>query len=127
MTFLQRLSFYGIGVFIGSLFLIVFFSGKKTSCDYGPEARVLKNINTKMKILSDQELHLLKSHQLDTAAITEAVKNGYVDFSSSDTSLDSCKVYVIKANLKSKQLHFKVRNCAKKAYFDEINIENSIQ
>ena len=47
MTLLQRIGYYLGGFSIGLIILAFFLNGKKVSCDYGPEARVLKNINTK--------------------------------------------------------------------------------
>ena len=47
MKIVHRFGFYMGGFSIGLGFLIFFLSGKKTSCAYGPDARVLKNIRTK--------------------------------------------------------------------------------
>ncbi len=124
MSFLQRLGFYGIGVFIGCIFLAIFLSGKKTSCDYGPNARVLKNVSIKERDVNPSALAQLISIGQDTSVITHVFKNGKVDFDKSDTSLDSCKVYFINSQLKNKNFEVQVRNCAKKAYVDQIYVSD---
>ena len=47
MKFIHRLGYYLGGFSIGLIFLAFFLSGKRASCDYGPDARVLKNIGQK--------------------------------------------------------------------------------
>ncbi len=44
MSFIKRLYYYSGGFIIGIFFLVFIFSGKKTSCNYGPNARVIDNI-----------------------------------------------------------------------------------
>ena len=53
MRLIQRLGYYLGGFSLGLIILAFFLSGKKTSCAYGPNARVLKNINTKKLVYSD--------------------------------------------------------------------------
>ena len=55
MSFLYRLSYYLIGFIIGMFFLMFFFSGKKTSCNYSPSKRV-KNDLIKKKIIIPNDL-----------------------------------------------------------------------
>ena len=47
MKLVYRFGFFFGGFSIGLVFLMFFLSGKKTSCAYGPDARVLKNIQLK--------------------------------------------------------------------------------
>ena len=50
MKFIHRLGYYLGGFSIGLIFLAFFLSGKRASCDYGPDARVLKNIGQKVNL-----------------------------------------------------------------------------
>ena len=50
MTLIQRIGYYLGGFSIGLVILAFFLNGKKTSCSYGPDSRVLKNINSKKLI-----------------------------------------------------------------------------
>ena len=62
MSLMRRLGYYLGGFSIGLILLAFFLSGKRTSCDYGPEARVLKNIRTKTPAYQ--------------AALLDAISNG---------------------------------------------------
>jgi hypothetical protein len=115
MKFIHRLVFYSVGFIIGLFLLFFFLGGKKTGCDYGPEARTLKNIRIKERIFSEATLTALQNNQLDTSAISSVLKNGDVLFSESNTKLDSCKIYVIEGKVSEKLLKLKVENCDKKA------------
>ena len=64
MNLKQRLGYYLGGFSIGLIFLAFFFSGKRTSCAYGPEARVLKNINTKPLVYSEEIERTLNDYQI---------------------------------------------------------------
>ena len=122
MTFTQRLSYFGGGLFLGIIFLIFFLSGKKTSCDYSPNARVLKNIRLKERVISPEGINKLHGAGLDTSAVSIALEKGSVDFNRSQTKLDSCKVYFINTMLNTNELILEIENCRKKAIIKSINI-----
>ena len=102
---------------MGLVILLFFFSGKKTSCAYGPSARVLKNMSSK-KIRYDDGVKLHAAVlQIDSFSIYNALRNGKVLFSDSNTQLDSCKVYTIEA----RDLKLKVENCHQLVKILELN------
>lgn len=111
MKLLHRFFYYFGGFAIGIVFLIFFLSGKKTSCEYGPNARVLKNIRTKPRAFSQNALQFFESNKLDTASIAKILKTGDVDFSRSQTHLDSCRTYVINSMAKKNPVEVSIRNC----------------
>ncbi|MFT4684333.1 MAG: hypothetical protein ACI9M9_001388 [Flavobacteriaceae bacterium] len=115
MKFVHRLGFYLGGFVIGLMLLFFFLGGKKTSCDYGPEARTLKNIRIKSRHFSEKALQAFSNHQLDTSSISNFFINGAVLFSESNTSLDSCKQYVIRGVVADKEYKIRVENCDSKA------------
>lgn len=115
MKFVKRLGFYSGGFIIGLLLLFFFLGGKKTSCDYGPNARTLKNIRIKERAFSEETLQYLSQQQLDTSAISILLEHGNVIFSESNTDLDSCKVYVIEGSVSEKNLKISIENCANKS------------
>mgnify|MGYP006872153820 CR=1 FL=1 len=115
MGMIKRLGFYGFGFLIGLMLLFFFLNGKKAGCDYGPDARTLKNIKIKERLFSTQSLQDLKNNNLDTAAVSSLLKSGDVNFGESNTRLDSCKVYVIQGVVKKVKLKMKVQNCKKTA------------
>ena len=115
MKFIHRLGFYLGGFTIGLIILFFFLGGKKTSCDYGPEARTLKNIRIKPRLFSEESIISLSEKGLDTSAISTLLRNGSVLFSESNTDLDSCKQYVIKGTVLKNNLKIRVENCEEQA------------
>ena len=91
MKFIHRLGYYLGGFSIGLIFLAFFLNGKKVSCDYGPQARVLKNINSKKIVFSEK----LNTFKIDTSEIKLVIKEGKILFSKSDTRKKPCGEYVI--------------------------------
>jgi hypothetical protein len=125
MKFVHRLGFYLGGFIIGIVILMFFLGGKKTSCDYGPEARTLKNIRLKPRFFSEDALTYLKQQELDTSIVSILLRNGDVLFSESNTKLDSCKLYVVEGTVLEKEVKMKVENCEAKATILELTTKTS--
>lgn len=115
MKLIHRIAYYLGGFGIGLIILFFFLSGKKTSCDYSPTARTLKDIRNKERVFSEATIQFLKQEKLDTMVISEMLVNGDVLFSESNTDLDSCKIYKIEAEVLEKSLKMTVENCKNKA------------
>ena len=122
MRIRQRFVFYGIGFIIGLILLFFFLGGKRTSCDYGPNSRVLKNIRIKERVFSETTIQQLTNHQLDTSSISTLLRKGNVLFSESTRGLDSCKVYVIEGTSMKKELKMTVKNCDSIATVQRIEV-----
>ncbi len=123
MKLAARLAYYSVGFFIGIMILMFFLSGKKTSCDYGPDARVLKNIRIKNKSYDPSVLLFLKENQLDTSVVRNILNSGDVDFSNSNTKLDSCKIYAVEGEVDNKNLILRIENCENQATIQQINFK----
>lgn len=111
MKFIHRLGYYLGGFAIGLIILMFFLNGKDASCDYGPNARTVKNISSKPIHYSEEALSFINNHQFDSITIKNLVKYGSVDFSKSKTKLDSCKVYHIDNSYKGLDIQLKIQNC----------------
>ena len=111
MTLLQRIGYYLGGFSIGLIILAFFLNGKKVSCDYGPEARVLKNINTKKIVFSDAILTDLSTNLIDSTTISYLLKKGDVNFSKSTPREKPCGIYAIEGEYKDKEMLMTVQNC----------------
>ena len=61
MTFKQRLPFFLGGLTIGIIIVVFVFGKKNTTFDYGPNARVLKNIRIKERVFSEKALTILNT------------------------------------------------------------------
>ncbi len=111
MTLLQRIGYYLGGFSIGLIILAFFLNGKKVSCDYGPEARVLKNINTKKIVFSEAILIELSAKRIDSTTISYLLKKGDVNFSKSTPRDKPCGIYAIEGEYKDKAMLMTVQNC----------------
>jgi hypothetical protein len=120
MHIAKRFGFYAFGFIIGLLLLFFFLNGKKAGCDYGPDARTLKNIKIKQRVFSTQSLQDLKKNNLDTSAVSLLLRIGDVNFGESNTKLDSCKVYVVEGFVNKINLKMRVQNCNKTATITSI-------
>ena len=125
MTLLKRIGYYLGGFSIGLVLLAFFLNGKKTSCDYSPSARVKKSIRIKERLFSDEVLSLIETERIDTATISYLLRKGSVNFSESNTKLDSCKVYTIEGDFKDKSIILTIENCENKAIIKNAIIKNA--
>ena len=111
MKLIHRLAYYGIGLFFGIVILIFFLGGKKTSCDYSPNARVLKNIRIKDRSFSSSSINFFNEQKIDTSIVSEILKNGDVDFGKSKTDAEPCAIYFISNNTETSPLELEIENC----------------
>ncbi|WP_040248848.1 DUF4258 domain-containing protein [Psychroserpens mesophilus] len=111
MKLIHRIGYYLGGFSIGLVVLAFFLSGKKTSCDYSPNARTIKNISKKKKTYTDVAMVTMNTYSLDTLDVSNLIKTGDVNFSESDTKTDGCKTYLIENTYKNKDLEMLVKNC----------------
>lgn len=124
MKVAQRILYFSGGFIIGLFLLFFFLGGKKASCDYSPTARVLKNIRLKKKQYSQNALSIMRNHNIDSATIAVILNKGSVDFSNSNTKLDSCKTYVVKKEIDNKNLELHIKNCDSIANIYEVKVSN---
>ena len=123
MKLLHRIGYYLGGFSIGLILLAFFLGGKRTSCDYGPNARTIKNISIKERFYSEDTQRTMQNYSLDTLAISELIKTSSVNFSKSDTKADSCKVYLLENELDDKDVELWIKNCDSSATIQSIIIK----
>lgn len=111
MKFVHRLGYYLGGFAIGLILLMFFLNGKNASCDYGPNARTVKNIISKPILYSEVASNFIINHHLDSTTIANLIKYGSVDFSKSKAKLDSCKVYLLENSYKKLKMELFIKNC----------------
>ncbi|WP_299362284.1 hypothetical protein [Winogradskyella sp.] len=121
MKFTQRLAYYLSGFAIGLVILMFFLNGKDASCDYGPNARTVKNISSKPIAYSDEAKSFIDNNALDSLTIVKLIKFGNVDFSKSNTKLDSCNIYHIDNSYKERDIELTVENCDSLSTIFKIN------
>lgn len=114
MHILKRVGYYLGGFSIGLILLAFFFGGKKTSCSYFPQERVLKDLRIKPYTLGPTATRGLTSMQLDTVSINRLLQLGEVDFGASETRREPCGYYVILGESEQGQpLKMELENCEK--------------
>ncbi|AUP77280.1 hypothetical protein [Flavivirga eckloniae] len=113
MKLIQRIGYYLGGFSIGLIILAFFLNGKKTSCSYGPDARVLKNIRSKKIVYNN----------LDSTAINYLLKKGSINFSESKARQEPCGVYNIEGSFEKKDIVLIVENCDSIATITHLKIE----
>ena len=111
MKLIQRIGYYLGGFSLGLIILAFFLNGKKTSCSYGPEARVLKNINTKKIVYSGAILSQIENNKLDSTSINYILNKGDVNFSRSKTRQEPCGSYVVESLINDEEIALTVENC----------------
>lgn len=120
MKFIHRLGYYLGGFSIGLIILAFFLQGKKTSCDYGPNARTTKNIANKSKQYSSEALSAMNRYQIDSLTVSDLIRYGSVDFSKSTTQGEDCKTYIIDNTFKEQEFEMSVKNCDSIATIESI-------
>lgn len=125
MKFIHRLGYYLGGFAIGLILLMFFLNGKDASCDYGPNARTTKNISSKPIHYSEKSSEFVINQQIDSTTVINLIKFGSVNFSKSNTKLDSCKVYFIENIYKEQDMELKIKNCDSIATLLDINYTNN--
>ena len=103
--------FFSSGFILGILLLSFFLMGKKTSCSYLPNDRVIKNVNSKKIIYNNLN---------DSLLVKNILSNGKVNFSKSDTKLDSCKSYHIENKVDGIKYVIIIENCNDYIVVEEI-------
>lgn len=122
MTFKQRLPYFLVGLTLGIIAVFFVFDKKEATFDYGPNARVLKNISTKKHIFSEESISIINAKKIDTAQIFKILKKGNVDIWDK-IKMDTCIQYNIKGRRDLKNMTLKVKNCDSVAFIEKITIE----
>lgn len=111
MKFIQRLGYYLSGFVVGIIMLMFFLGGKKTSCDWGLDARVLKSIRIKERKVAPEAMEFFKDNKIDTSYISYVLKSGDVNFKESDIEAKPCKIYQVEGEVDERKLGFMFENC----------------
>ncbi|WP_223034480.1 hypothetical protein [Hanstruepera marina] len=110
MKLINRIGYYLGGFSIGLIILAFFLNGKKVSCNYGPEARVLKNINSKELVYDESVLQAFKNKQLDTSGARQVLRYGDLTINS-ESRKKPCGFYKIEGLISEQTVLFTIENC----------------
>jgi len=123
MTFKQRLPYFLGGLIIGFIVVVFIWGKKNTTFDYGPNARVLKNLRIKDRVFSKEAMDVMHFYHLDTALVTNLFQHGNVDLGNK-IKLDTCLYqYNIEGKNKLQHITLTVKNCDSVVYIEKIIVE----
>ena len=111
MNLRRRFTLFGFGFTIGIILLLFFLNGKKASCNYFPNERVLNMLSKKHREYSDEVIQLMQDKKIDSTAIAIILANGDVDFSKSSVHQEPCRYYWIDGYVSKKEAAIYVSNC----------------
>ncbi|MCK5815117.1 MAG: DUF4258 domain-containing protein [Flavobacteriaceae bacterium] len=111
MNLFQRITYYGIGLIVGSVFVYFVWGKKGATFDYFPNARVLKDIKNDVREFSPEALEQMKSLELDSASISSILSNGSVDFKNSSPREKPCKMYVVDSESEKNVITLTIKKC----------------
>ncbi|CAI8363016.1 MAG: DUF4258 domain-containing protein [Flavobacteriaceae bacterium] len=111
MKLINRLIYFFVGLSIGLIFLAFLFQKKKTKFNYLPNSRVINDISSKSFHYSPKLLTAIAKNKITTSRVQEIVKFGEVNFSKSNTKLDSCNIYIIETKIDQINYSVELENC----------------
>jgi len=112
MKFIHRLGYYLGGFSIGLILLAFFLSGKKTSCDYMPQARTIKNLKSKKFEVSQDAKLDIPLERIDSLFVRELLEYGEIRFRESEPRIKPCGTYTIISDPSENESYLlKLQNC----------------
>ena len=122
MSLAKRLMTFGVGFFIGIMFLIFFWEKKDVSFNYGPDARVISQIlKKKEQILEPDVKDFLQVRNIDSSRFREIIKKADINFSKSKQHKEPCREYFIESEYERQLLEFQAQLCDSVVTFYRIN------
>tara|TARA_Y100000994_G_scaffold247525_1_gene253105 strand:+ start:537 stop:971 length:435 start_codon:yes stop_codon:yes gene_type:complete len=108
MSFLNRFSFYFIGVLFGCLILYVSLKGrdKPLSFNYFPNSRVKSHLINSDILISIETLCKVNCMNLDTMLLDHYILDGKIDFKKSEIRGFDVKTYYLFYEINNKDVHF---------------------
>jgi hypothetical protein len=107
----QRFTLYGIGFAMGIVIVFFFLGGKRASCNWLPNDRILNIIERKQLLYGEQIEQNLKEAEADSLDIRAILKHGDIDFSKSRVKNEPCRLYWIEGQGKQSSLLISVELC----------------
>ena len=111
MKLINRLIYFFVGLSIGLIFLAFLFQKKKTKFNYLPNSRVINDISSKSFHYSPKLLTAIAKNKITTSRVQKIIKFGEVNFSKSNTKLDSCNIYIIETKIDQINYSVELENC----------------
>ncbi len=107
----RRFTLYGIGFAMGIVMVFFFLGGKRASCNWLPNDRILNIIQKKEIRYGDRIKRDLEAASADSLDIRAILANGDIDFSKSRVKNEPCRLYWIQGQKKQSSLLISVELC----------------
>lgn len=120
----SRFALYGFGFFIGLVLVFFFLGGKKASCNWLPNDRILNIIAQKKISFSDQVQESIAAGNADSLEIMQVLQHGDIDFSKSRVKNDPCRNYLIEQVQEQKELVITVEVCDSVAVVQTLSVQS---
>lgn len=108
MNILKRLGYYLVGFSVGLVFLAFFFNGKRTQCHYGPEARVINDLEQKTWRVNSE---IKTPIAVDSLSVLSFLAQSSIDFENSDPQHSPCRIYQLNTRYKEQNYALRIFNC----------------
>ena len=106
-----RFTLYGIGFAIGIVLVFFFLGGKKASCSWLPNDRILNIISQKKISIDNTVKKQYAQTKADSLSIMKILEKGDIDFSKSQVKNNPCRNYWIEGTAEEKNLIITVELC----------------
>jgi hypothetical protein len=120
-----RFTLFGFGFVIGLVLVFFFLGGKKASCNWLPNDRMLNIIRSKEIIFTDAALKSLEEKKMDTLQIYSILKSGKINFSKSMVKNKPCRKYHIEGTKPIENTFITVELCDSTATV--LQVENVVK
>lgn len=106
-----RFTLYGFGFALGLILVFFFLGGKKASCNWMPNDRILNIISQKNISFDTDVKEIMVSSEIDSLDLMMILQNGDIDFSKSQVKNEPCRSYWIQGNQKQEDIVITVELC----------------
>lgn len=107
----RRFTLYGFGFAVGIVLVFFFLGGKKASCNWLPNDRILNIIQRKQIVYGEGIRNDMAETSSDSLDIRAILSDGDIDFSKSRVKNEPCRLYWIQGKKKQSSLLIHVELC----------------
>lgn len=119
----KRFALYGFGFAIGLVLVFFFLGGKKASCNWLPNDRMLKIIRQKQINYSAGTQQMINNTEIDSLDINLILDHGDIDFSKSQVKNNPCRKYLINGTQEQKNISLTVKICDSIATIETVKLK----
>ena len=120
---IKRISYYLVGLSIGSVGVYFFWQKKQATFDYGMDARTLKTIRIRKRVFSDHAKNAMEKYNIDTLKISTILYTGDVDFGKGKPRQKPCAEYYVTGKNELQNVSLYVKRCDSTATIEKVIVD----